>query len=226
MGFLSPWFLVGLAAIGLPIYLHLLRRHVTTPLPFSSLMFFERGTQSSTRHRRLRYLLLFALRAILLLLLVVAFANPFIRWAAAGANNKLLLVVVDHSFSMKDGSRFADGAEKQKSQASLTELADRYLTKDHRDDLGGGCLLAAIGGDMARQNAGVRHVLTVYVRGQIDRITTLVRGKTEDRRRKRAIATLSGLVGALTIARAVDDSELSDEILEAARSVYGAGEGL
>ena len=120
MGFLSPWFLLGLAAIGLPIYVHLLRRHVTTPLPFSSLMFFERGTQSSTRHRRLRYLLLFSLRAALLLLLVLAFANPFIRRAATGVNDKLLLVVVDNSFSMKAGSRFADA-----KQGALQLLASR-----------------------------------------------------------------------------------------------------
>jgi Aerotolerance regulator N-terminal/von Willebrand factor type A domain len=120
MGFLNPWFLLGLAAIGLPIYVHLLRRHVTTPLPFSSLMFFERGTQSSTRHRRLRYLLLFSLRAVLLLLLVLAFANPFIRRASAGVNDKLLLVVVDDSFSMKAGSRFADA-----KQAALQVLASR-----------------------------------------------------------------------------------------------------
>ena len=71
MGLLAPWFLAGTVLAGLPIYIHLLRRHVTTPLPFSSLMFFERGTQSSTRHRRLRYLLLFSLRAVLLLLLVL-----------------------------------------------------------------------------------------------------------------------------------------------------------
>jgi hypothetical protein len=108
MGFLNPWFLLGLAAIGLPIYIHLLRRHIIPPQPFSSLMFFERGTQSSTRHRRLRYLLLFSLRTALLLLLVLAFANPFIRRAAAGADNKLLLIVVDNSFSMQAGSRFAD----------------------------------------------------------------------------------------------------------------------
>jgi len=120
MGFLSPWFLLGLAAIGLPVYIHLLRRHVTTPLPFSSLMFFERGTQSSTRHRRLRYLLLFSLRAALLLLLVLAFANPFIRRAAGGVNDKLLLVVVDNSFSMKAGSRFADA-----KQGALQLLASR-----------------------------------------------------------------------------------------------------
>src|SRR5271168_910033 len=120
MGFLNPWFLLGLAAVGLPVYVHLLRRHITTPLPFSSLMFFERGTQSSIRHRRLRYLLLFALRTALLLLLVLAFANPFIRRAASSVNDKLLLIVVDNSFSMKAGSRFADAR-----QAALQTLASR-----------------------------------------------------------------------------------------------------
>jgi hypothetical protein len=120
MGFLNPWFLAGLAAIGLPVYIHLLRRHIVPPLPFSSLMFFERGTQSSTRHRRLRYLLLFSLRTALLVLLVLAFANPFIRLAASGANSRLLLIVVDNSFSMKAGSRFADA-----KQAALQVLASR-----------------------------------------------------------------------------------------------------
>jgi hypothetical protein len=120
MGFLNPWFLAGLAAIGLPVYIHLLRRHIVPPLPFSSLMFFERGTQSSTRHRRLRYLLLFSLRTALLLLLVLAFANPFIRLAAGGVNSRLLLIVVDNSFSMKAGSRFAEA-----KQAALQVLASR-----------------------------------------------------------------------------------------------------
>ena len=118
MGFLSPWFLLGLAAIGLPVYIHLLRRHTTTPLPFSSLMFFERGTQSSTRHRRLRYLLLFSLRTALLLLLVLAFANPFIRRARSDGQSKLLLVVVDHSFSMTP--HFAEA-----KQGALQLLASR-----------------------------------------------------------------------------------------------------
>ena len=58
-------------------------KHQTTPLPFSSLMFFERRTQSSIKHRRLRYLLLFALRtALCSLLLALAFAHA-VRPAAA-----------------------------------------------------------------------------------------------------------------------------------------------
>ncbi len=120
MGFLNPWFLFALAAIGLPIYIHLLRRHIVPPQPFSSLMFFERGTQSSTRHRRLRYLLLFSLRTALLLLLILAFANPFIRRASSSTSDKLLLVVVDNSFSMRAGSRFADA-----KKAALQLLASR-----------------------------------------------------------------------------------------------------
>ena len=80
-------------------------------------MFFERGTQSSTRHRRLRYLLLFALRFALLLLVVLAFANPFVRRAAANANGRLMLIVLDNSFSMRAGTRFADA--KQQALAAL-----------------------------------------------------------------------------------------------------------
>src|SRR5215469_1935028 len=99
MGFLAPWFLAGLAGLGVPVFVHLLRKHVTIPRPVSSLMFFERGTQSSTRHRRLRYLLLFALRFAMLLLVVLAFANPFVRRPATDATGRLMLIVLDNTFS-------------------------------------------------------------------------------------------------------------------------------
>jgi Aerotolerance regulator N-terminal/von Willebrand factor type A domain len=117
MGFLAPWFLGGLAALGVPVFVHLLRRHVTTPRPVSSLMFFERGTQSSTRHRRLRYLLLFALRSALVFLVVLAFADPFVKRQASGANGRLHLIVLDKSFSMRAGTRFA--AAKQQALETL-----------------------------------------------------------------------------------------------------------
>jgi hypothetical protein len=117
MGFFAPWFLGGLAALGVPVFVHLLRRHITTPRPVSSLMFFERGTQSSTRHRRLKYLLLFALRSALVLLIVLAFANPFVRRTSANANGQTLLIVLDNSFSMRAGTRFADA--KQQAQVLL-----------------------------------------------------------------------------------------------------------
>jgi len=112
MGLFAPWFLAALAGIALPLYLHLLRQQTTTPKQVSSLMLFESRTQSSTRHRRLRYFLLLSLRLLWLTLLILAFANPFInRNAAALASNRLDLLVVDNSFSMRAGTRLADAKD-------------------------------------------------------------------------------------------------------------------
>ena len=113
MGFLSPWFLAGLVAVGLPLWLHLLRQFKRTPQPFSSLMFFERRVQSSVRHRRLRYLMLLALRLALLALLALAFANPyFMRNTASLSRRKLTLIAVDRSFSMNGGSHLERAKEE------------------------------------------------------------------------------------------------------------------
>ena len=152
MGFLAPWFLAGLALVSLPVYIHLLRRHVTTPRPVSSLMFFERGTQSSTRHRKLRYLLLFSLRALLVLLLALVFANPFLRRSSAAASDRLLLVVVDNSFSMRAGTRLEDAkrgaldvlaTRKPSQRAQVMELSGelQVLTQPIKDS---GALKAAV----------------------------------------------------------------------------------
>lgn len=109
MGFLAPWFFAGLGLLGLPLYLHLLKRHRSTPQHFSSLMFFERSVQASVRQRRLDFLLLLALRLALLALIVLAFTRPFVTGApAAGGGDKLLIAAVDESASMGYGSRMAD----------------------------------------------------------------------------------------------------------------------
>src|SRR5579872_2030665 len=117
MGFLTPWFFAGAAAVGLPIWLHLLRKHKTTPLPFSSLMFFEQRTQSSIKHRRLRYLLLFALRTLLILLIVLAFAHPFVQQKIPPRtrSNEVSVVAVDNSLSMRAGTRLANAKAAAKS---------------------------------------------------------------------------------------------------------------
>src|SRR5579862_1047991 len=112
MGLFAPWFLAALAGLALPVYLHLLKRQKNPPRPIPSLLFWEPRTQSSVRHRRLRYFLLLSLRLAVLLLLILAFANPFInRSAAALASNRLVLLVIDNSFSMRAGTRLADAKD-------------------------------------------------------------------------------------------------------------------
>jgi hypothetical protein len=124
MGLFAPWFLAGLAGVALPLYLHLLKRQKNPPQPIPSLMFWEPRTQASTRHRRLDYLLLLTLRLALLVLLILAFANPFInRNTAALASNRLVLLVVDNSFSMRAGTRLADAKDAAMSVLSAKGAA-------------------------------------------------------------------------------------------------------
>ena len=112
MGLFAPWFLAALVGLAIPVYLHLLKRLTVTPKPWASLMFFESRTKSSTRHHRLRYLLLLSLRLLVLLLVVLAFGNPFInRNTAALAANRLVLLVIDNSFSMRAGTRLAESKD-------------------------------------------------------------------------------------------------------------------
>jgi hypothetical protein len=127
VGFLAPWFLGGLAILGLPVYIHLLRQYKQTPVPFSSLMFFERRTQSSIKHRRLKYLLLFTLRCLFVLLLVLAFSRPFIRSSAAASaiSGKRVVIALDNSFSMRQGDHFAQAKKDALDAVQSLSDADR-----------------------------------------------------------------------------------------------------
>ncbi|MBZ5727728.1 MAG: BatA domain-containing protein [Acidobacteriia bacterium] len=127
MGFLTPWFLAGALAVGLPVWLHLLKKHKTTPLPFSSLMFFERRTQSSIKHRRLRYLLLFALRTALIVLIVLAFAHPYIRRqpSAPARSNEITVLALDNSLSMRAGQRLEQAKQAAKSMVAGLHPGER-----------------------------------------------------------------------------------------------------
>ena len=126
MGFLAPWFLAGAVAVGLPFWIHLLRQYRSTPHPFSSLMFFERRTQSSIKHRRLRYLLLLSLRVALLLLIALAFANPFIsRAGGAAGGRKMLILAVDNSFSMRYDDHLAHAKQAALNAVSQLNQGER-----------------------------------------------------------------------------------------------------
>ncbi len=120
MGFLAPWFLAGLAAVGLPVWLHLLKKHRSTPQPFSSLMFFEQHIQSSIKHRRLRYLILFAMRTLLFILLALAFSGPYVlqKILPVKRSGEVALVAVDNSLSMRTGDRLAEAKRQAKSFVS------------------------------------------------------------------------------------------------------------
>nr|WP_314073979.1 TetR/AcrR family transcriptional regulator [uncultured Roseococcus sp.] len=96
---------------------------------------------------------------------------------------------------------------------------DHYLSPRHRDAIGQGCGIAALCADMPRGASAVRSSFTGGVRGFLDSVGTKLashRGEAETTEEER-LAAAASLVGALLLARAVDDPELSDRLLAATK---------
>lgn len=118
MGFLTPLYLAGAALIALPIILHLLRRDVAPPVPFTAVRLLQKSPVDRSRHHRLRDLLLLAARVAALLLLAASFARPYV--AGAPSTGSTTVIAVDRSFSMAAPERFA------RARALARQAVDDY----------------------------------------------------------------------------------------------------
>lgn len=104
-------------------------------------------------------------------------------------------------------------------------LVRPYLTAAHRDHPGEGCVASALVGDVAREPAGkpVRQAYADGIRQLMETWMQTVVHEDPAERRKLALAHLSTLIGAMTLARAMDGDPLSDEVLAAARETLLEG---
>jgi TetR/AcrR family transcriptional regulator, transcriptional repressor for nem operon len=100
---------------------------------------------------------------------------------------------------------------------STTQYVDGYLTGQHRDDKGGGCMMAGLAGEIAREPAA-QPAFTQHVEGMLKGFAEPHAKTRKKHARRDAIHTLSSIVGALILARAVDDPELSEEIIRETRA--------
>lgn len=98
----------------------------------------------------------------------------------------------------------------------LRELVESYLSGLHRDNLASGCPYAGLAAEASRRPSPVKGIFREGIEAAIGKLARLMPGGAI-RRRDEAIAALAGMVGALVLARAVDDAHLSEEILAAAR---------
>ena len=125
-----------------------------------------------------------------------------------GSKERLAAEAISHALSTSSA--------RMSNARTLDDYVTRYLSADHREGRGDGCVMAALGGEIPRQSSAIRHSFTGVVRAVVKRIASLMpaRRKSADG----ALAIVATMVGALILARAVDDPELSDRILSAART--------
>ena len=100
LSFLSPLFLIGALAAAVPILLHLFHRKTDVVIDFPAVSMLKGAPVQQHRRRRLRELLLLALRVAALLLLALSFARPYFAGAVAPDSAPLTVIAVDTSMSM------------------------------------------------------------------------------------------------------------------------------
>ncbi len=104
-------------------------------------------------------------------------------------------------------------AERKQGTKALRGIVEGYLSGEHRDSPGQGCIIAALGADIARQPQSVREAFTKEVAEVFEFLAGLMPGEDPTRRYDDAIAAFAGMAGALMLARAVNDQTLSERIL-------------
>jgi TetR/AcrR family transcriptional repressor of nem operon len=101
--------------------------------------------------------------------------------------------------------------------AALQTITEAYLSPGHVKQPGRGCAVAALGPDAARLAPPVRSGMTAGIAAQIETLAGLSDGENAADKRAQAISSYAAMIGALVLARVVDDASLSDEILAAVR---------
>lgn len=120
-----------------------------------------------------------------------------------GSKEQLALEALAEAFAQSGAKHAGMGFEA---------FLDHYLSPRHRDAVGAGCAIAALCSEMPRQPPAMRARFTEGVRAMAGRV-----GARKGAEETEALALLASLVGALVLARAVDDAELSERILTATK---------
>lgn len=107
----------------------------------------------------------------------------------------------------------------------LRAYLDEYLAPRHRNNAGAGCPTAGLAADIRHQTPAARAAMTAGLRSQIERLMKALPDIDAAERRRAAIGTWAAMVGAVILARAIDDTTLSDEVLEQTRAWIEAALG-
>src|SRR5260370_18710226 len=113
--------------------------------------------------------------------------------------------------------RQVDAAGSGGPPVTYESLVDDYLSEAHRDQPGTGCPVVALAGDIARSYRQTRPLVTQQIRDNIELLATLIHEPNEKNKRdarSQALLAYCALVGAIGVARAVSDEQLSREILK------------
>jgi AcrR family transcriptional regulator len=106
-------------------------------------------------------------------------------------------------------------------EQALQALMQAYLSKEHLDSIETGCPISALGSEMPRQSPEVRSAATRRIKEMIDLIARQFPDWGQPAAHERALVTVATMVGTLMLARAVNDTALSDALCSATLKSLG-----
>jgi TetR/AcrR family transcriptional repressor of nem operon len=123
--------------------------------------------------------------------------------------------------ALADGSAVATAIAAH-PQSTIGSVVDAYLSLAHRDRVAASCAVTTLAGDIARAGERPRTAYTQQVERYVELIVKLIDHLPPKKRRAAAVTALATLVGAVSMARAVNDDKLSREILKSASDALKA----
>lgn len=121
----------------------------------------------------------------------------------------------------EDRERLFTALQQVPATDRLAQLVRMYLSRSHRDARNAGCPLPAISAEISREPAPVRRAYETELLETVARIEQTIADAEDMTAHDRAVGTLALCVGGLLLARAVDDVDVSDDILHACRRFAG-----
>jgi hypothetical protein len=129
MNFLFPTFLIGLAAIAIPIIIHLFNFRKYKKVYFTNVQFLKELKQESDSKSKLKEWLILAMRILAISCLVFAFAQPFIPGKVKTIQGeKAISIYIDNSFSMESTNK--KGTLLENSKTLATEIVNTFNASD------------------------------------------------------------------------------------------------
>ncbi len=119
-----------------------------------------------------------------------------------------------------------DEMAKAAPGSALMGAANFYLSSRHREHPETGCSIATLGSEVARLQGPVRSRMSANIRAWLRRFAAFAPGAKADQRRRQATGAFAAMIGGLILARAVEDSNESDQILSDVRTFLEDALGL
>jgi len=135
------------------------------------------------------------------------------------SKEELLVEAIAKAFDETE-TRFNEAVSKAKPGTELKTLIENYLSPEHCSNSADGCPMAALASEISRFPRAVRAEIDRAIKRRVKRVAGLLPGATEKERERNCMALLSGLIGTVSVARAVVDPEVRKAVLDASKAFY------